>query len=305
MLLGWQYDIVGRRKTWFAISAALVALAILTLAVRGLNLGIDFTGGTELNLEFERPVTPAEVRGVLTAYGLEASVIQVDRAHGEKVLIRTPPLEEATRASLFASLRQEVTPFRSAGVDMIHPLIGAELLREALLALAIAAAGMIVYIGLRFEFRFGLTGVLAIIHDVVVTLGAFSLLGLTISAAFVAAVLTIVGYSINATIVVYDRIRENLKDRRREGYAGVVNRSINETLMRAINTSLTTLLALVAIYLFGGKTIQEFALALIIGITCGTYSSVFIAGPLWCTWKEQAERARQERKAAPAGARSR
>ncbi|MDQ7793113.1 MAG: protein translocase subunit SecF [bacterium] len=300
-----RYDLVGRRRIWFAISLVLIALGLASLATRGLNLGIDFTGGTELSLSFERPVTTGELRTVLAQHGLGTAVIQVDRDRAWQVFVRTPPLEDATRAKLYAGLREEVAGFESMGVEMVHPLIGAELLREAMLALAVAAAGMILYISIRFEFRFGVTGVVAILHDILITVGAFSLLGLAITAPFVAAVLTIVGYSINATIVIYDRIRENLKDRRKEGYAGIVNRSINESLSRCINTSLTTLMALGAIYLFGGKTIGDFALALIIGIACGTYSSVFVAGPLWCSWKERDERARQARSLRKAAAKAR
>jgi len=296
MLTSRQFDFMGTRKIWFGASLAMIAVSLISLAVIGLNLGIDFTGGMLLDLDFEQPVTPGSVRAALQPFGLGGAMVQMAGEDPRSVLLRTPPIDEPTRVRMFAGLREDLGEFRTVSVDAVSPIIGRELLDASLLALAVAAIGMIAYIALRFEWRFGITGVLALLHDVAIVLGVSSLLRLDVSAPFVAAVLTVVGYSINATIVVYDRVRENLKDRRKEGLPGVVNRSIQQSLTRCLNTSGTTLAALGAIYLFGGATTQDFALALIIGIAVGTYSSIFLSAPLWCSWRERDERIRQARR---------
>ena len=288
-----QFDFMGNRRIWLGGSLVLIAISLIALATNGLNLGIDFTGGILLDLSFEEPVTPADVRAVLEPFDLGGAMVQMAGEDARSVLVRSAPIDEPTRARLFASLREQLGEFRTVAADVVSPIIGRELLDATLLALGLATLGMIVYIALRFEWRFGITGVLALMHDVTVVLGASSLLRLDVSAPFVAAILTVIGYSINATIVVYDRVRENLKDRRKAGLPAVVNRSIQQSLTRCLNTSGTTLAALVAIYLFGGKTTQDFAMALIIGIVVGTYSSIFLSAPLWCSWRERDERARQ------------
>jgi preprotein translocase subunit SecF len=291
-----QFDFMGTRKIWFGASLVLIVISLIALATIGLNLGIDFTGGMLLDLSFERPVTAAGIRAALEPFGLGGAMVQMAGEDARSVLVRTPPIDEPTRDRVFTGLEERLGRFDTVAVDVVSPIIGRELLDASLLALGLAAIGMIAYIAVRFEWRFGITGVLGLLHDVVIVLGASSLLRLDVSAPFVAAVLTVVGYSINATIVVYDRVRENLRDVRKEGLPGIVNRSIRQSLARCLNTSGTTLAALGAIYLFGGKTTQDFALALIIGIGVGTYSSIFLAAPLWCTWRERDERARQARR---------
>jgi len=183
-------------------------------------------------------------------------------------------------------------------VEEVSGVIGKELTQKAILALVVANAAQVIYITLRFEFKFAVAAVVALIHDVLITVGMFSILGIEVNSPFVAAILTIIGYSINYTIVVYDCIRENLKARKKEDLKTLVNRSIAEARMRSIKTSLTTLRAVVAILVFGGQTIREFSLALAIGITTGTYSSIFIASPLWVLWKNKEEAARARPKAA-------
>ena len=306
MFRGRQFDFMGTRRIWFGASLGLIAISVIALATIGLNLGIDFTGGMLLDLSFEQPVTAAGVRAALEPFGLGGAMVQMVGEDARNVLVRTSPIDELTRNRVFAGLRERLGEFSTVAVDVVSPIIGRELLDASLLALGLAAIGMIAYIALRFEWRFGITGVLCLLHDVALVLGASSLLRLDVSAPFVAAVLTVVGYSINATIIVYDRVREHLKDWRKEGLPAVVNRSIQQSLPRCLNTSGTTLVALAAIYLFGGKTTQDFALALIIGIAVGTYSSIFLAAPLWCSWRERDEQARQARrtqKAVPARSR--
>jgi preprotein translocase subunit SecF len=296
MLRSRQFDFMGTRRLWFSASLAMIAVSLISLAAIGLNLGIDFTGGMLLDLDFEQPVTAGGVRAALEPFGLGGAMVQMVGEDARSVLVRTPPIDEPTRDRVFTAFQERLGGFRTVAVDVVSPIIGRELLDASLLALGVAAIGMIAYIALRFEWRFGITGVLTLLHDVAIVLGAASLLRLDVSAPFVAAVLTVVGYSINATIVVYDRVRENLKDWRKEGLPAVINRSIGQSLTRCLNTSGTTLAALMAIYLFGGATTQDFALALVIGIAVGTYSSIFLAAPLWCSWRQRDERIRQARR---------
>jgi len=297
---GPRLDISGahRRRLWFAISGVLVVICLVSLLARGLNLGIDFTGGVLFDLRFSRSVSTSEVRDALEGHGLGTSVITRDVMNPNAVIVRTKALTEGQRQEVLDSLGSEVAEVVSEDVRMVSPVIAGELIRVALVALAIASAAMIAYITYRFEFKFAIAAIVALLHDAFITIGAFSILGVEVSSAFVAAVLLIVGYSINDTIVVFDKIRENLKYRRREGFHEVVDASIRQTIVRSINTSLTTLLVVAALYLFGGRTTQGFALAMLIGITAGTYSSLFIASPLWVAWKER----EQQPAGRPAGA---
>lgn len=275
---------ISRRRLWFTLSAILILVSVGSLLVRGLNLGVDFTGGVLMDLQFEREVETSEVREILVDHGLGHSQITVDQRTGG-VMIRTPVLEDAERVSLLEGLSARVADIRSSDVHLVSPVIAEELLRMALLALVIAIAGMIIYISLRFEFKFALAAITALMHDALLVLGFFSLLQIEVSSAFIPAILTIMGYSINDTIVVFDRIRENLKYTKKRTLEGMVEFSIGQTLRRSIYTSLTTLTAVTAIYVFGGKTTQLFALALLVGVMCGTYSSIFLASPLWMSLK--------------------
>lgn len=280
-----RFDFVGRSKLWLTLSALVILVGVAALFLRGgLNLGIDFRGGTLLQLRFEKGVTTQQVRDVLATYGLEKSGIQ--KAGDNTVLIRTKDLTDAERRDVLAGLKDKVGSYEILRVEKVGAFISAELRNNAFLALAIASALMLIYITLRFEFKFAVAGILALLHDVFITVGLFALLNVEIDSTFVAAILTIVGYSINDTIVVFDRIRENLKKRKKEPLGDIVNISINQTLARSINTSLTTLFAVIALLLFGGETTKVFALALFIGLISGTYSSIFIASPIWYLWRK-------------------
>lgn len=292
-----KFDIIGRRYLWLLLSGLILISCTISMAVQGFNLGIDFTGGTLLDLKFARPVTVAEVRDVLKDHQLENSTIQLAAAgqvtSSPNVFIRTHILDDNQRRVLVNDIGQKLGDFEVLRIEKVGATIGSELTRNAVLALLVSWALMIVYISYRFEFKFAVAGILTLIHDVIIVLGAFSLMQLEIDAAFVAALLTVVGYSINDTIVIFDRVRENLKAHRKgEDIKALVNRSIWQTMPRSIYTVLTVLFAAVSLYVFGGETTKNFALALIIGISAGAYSSIFNACPIWVIWKEYADRKR-------------
>jgi len=284
-----RVQLMARRKVWFSISGALVLVSLLLLVLRGLNLGVEFTGGSLLDLTFERPVGTREVRRMLEEFGLGGAIIQRDVREPRRVFVRVPPLDGEERKRLMTALQESISPLLSDEVRTVTPIISRELVRNAAIALTLASAAMIVYITIRFEYKFALVAIAALLHDVIVTLGLFSFLQVEVGAPFVAALLTIVGYSINDTIVVFDKIRENLRGTRKSVWT-VVDESVNQVMMRSINTSATTGLAILAILLFGGKTTREFALALLAGGGAGTYSSIFLASPLWAVWKQREER---------------
>ncbi|HMM21207.1 MAG TPA: protein translocase subunit SecF [Selenomonadales bacterium] len=296
-----KFDIISKRYWWFTLSALVMIPGIISMALQGFNLGIDFTGGTLFDLKFARPVTVAEVRDVLKDHHLENSTIQL--ASGTQVeaapnvFIRTHVLDETERTAVLADMQQKLGAFEVLRMEKVGAVIGSELTRNALIALAAAWAMMIAYITFRFEFKFAVSGILALIHDLIVVLGIFSIFQLEVDASFVAVLLTIVGFSINDTIVIFDRIRENLKTHRKtESFHELVNRSIWQTMTRSIYTVLTVLFCSVALYLFGGETTKNFALALTIGFATGAYSSIFNASPLWVTWKEYEEKQRMQMK---------
>lgn len=292
-----KFDIIGKRYWWFLLSALVLIPGLISMAMQGFNLGIDFTGGTLLDLKYSRQVTVAEVRDVLKDYQLENSTIQL--AAGEQVesasnvFIRTHVLEETQRRDVLAGMEKKFGAVEVLRVEKVGAVIGSELTKNALIALAISWVLMIVYITYRFEFKFAVSGILALVHDILIVVGAFSLLQKEIDASFVAAILTIVGYSINDTIVIFDRIRENLKTYRKgASFQELVNRSIWQSMTRSIYTVLTVLFATAALYFFGGETTKNFSLALLIGFTSGMYSSIFNASPIWVTWKEYEDKKR-------------
>lgn len=296
-----KFDIIGKRYLWFVLSALIIIPGLISIAVQGFHLGIDFTGGTLLDLKFARPVTVAEVRDVLKDYNLENSTIQLAATEkteaSQNVFVRTHVLSEDERRAAVSGLQQKLGDFDILRVEKVGAVIGSELTRQAILAVLAASALMIVYITYRFEFKFAVSGILALLHDVLVVLGIFSIIRAEIDAAFVAAILTIVGYSINDTIVIFDRIRENLKAQKKgESLVEVVNHSIWQTMTRSIYTVLTVLFAAASLYFFGGETTKNFSLALLIGISIGAYSSIFTASPIWITWKIYEERRRLELK---------
>jgi preprotein translocase subunit SecF len=253
-----------------------------------LNAGVEFTGGTMLQVQFSEPTNVAELRDVLNAAGITGEQIQPLRSGGgdaEEYLFRVPTDDEAG----LEGVREQVTAglaarFGDAGFEVrqaeaIGPKVGDELQTKATLAILLSFLLTLIYLAFRFEWRFGFAAVIATMHDLLITIGFISIMNIEISLATVAALLTIIGYSLNDTIVVFDRVRENLKKKRKEGYEATLDRSINETLPRTVLTSGTTLTALVALFVLGGGVIRPFALVLILGIVVGTYSSIFVASP--------------------------
>ncbi|WP_017324859.1 protein translocase subunit SecF [Synechococcus sp. PCC 7336] len=292
-------DVVGRSKTWFSLSALVILAGFAAMAVSWtqlgtpLRLGLDFTGGTLLQLEFEQPVSTQAIREVLARDDLGSSIIQLDRDTSRTAVIRTPPLEEAVRLAVEAQMSAEVGPFRRDRVETIGPTIGKTLLRTGLLAIVVAFAAIVVYVSFRFQFDYAVFAIAALMHDVLIVAGIFAMLGLTLGVEvdqlFVVSILTIIGFSVNDTVVIYDRIRENSRRllSRKTRFPDVVNISVNQTFARSINTSLTSMLALLAIFLFGGPTLRYFSLALLIGFAWGTYSSIFVASTLLAWWRER------------------
>ena len=292
-----KFDIAGHRRIWFLLSLVLIIPGFICMGVRGFNFGIDFTGGTIIDLRFEQPVTLSDVRSSLAKYDLDGSTIQLAGAESgiessENVMIRTVDLEENQRKEVMASLTQDVGPYTVLREEKVGATIGGELITNAVLALVISWALIILYVAYRFEWRFGVSAVLALIHDIVIVLAVFSFTQRQIDSSFIAALLTIVGYSINDTIVIFDRIRENLKLHFRRGgdVNELVNTSVYQTLTRSLYTVFTVLFTTFALYWFGGETTKDFAFALLVGFASGCYSSIFIASQLWIELRNRTER---------------
>ena len=293
-------NFVRHRKIPYALSVLLILGGIVSLLISGMNLGIDFAGGTVLHLNLADDFTPAEVETLAGSIPeLKGAVVQTVKGHDlrgrltEGVVIKSAYIEEGRRNAVLAAFRER---WPSLGpddlrVESVGGIISGELTRQALIALAVAIAGMIAYITFRFEFRFALAAIIALLHDIFIIVAVFSIFQIEANVPFIAAILTIFGYSVNDTIVIFDRIRENIKRKKKDEYAAMVDRSINQSLVRTINTSVTTLLVLVALlvgfyYFIGSFDLIAFVVALLIGVVVGTYSSVFIAAPLWLDLSE-------------------
>lgn len=272
-------DFIGKRKIWYALSLILLAVSIGSIIVQGLNFGIDFRGGTLLHLQFEKGnITVEQFRGELAKVGLEKSQIQKSDS---SFIIKTAELEQEKQKNVLQTIEKEFGKFEVLRSEKVGPVIGKELRTAGLLALLVAWILQIIYISFRFEFRFGLAAVLALLHDVIITTGFFSIMQYEVDVTFIAAVLTIIGYSINDTIVIFDRIRENLKYKQKVELADLTNKSISQSIVRSLSTSVAVLFVLVALIVLGGETTKYFSLAMLVGVLAGTYSSIFIASPLW------------------------
>ena len=282
-----KFSIVKRYKIFFAITITFLIIGFGSMLVKGFNLGIDFTGGSIMDLQFNKAVTVAEVRDVLKERDLGNAIIQLEsndsnatRAKG--VLIRTGVISDEQRQQVMADLKSKLGNFDIQRVENVGATIGGELIQQAVMAIVLSWVLMIAYITIRFEFKFAIAAIIALIIDVSVTLSYFSLFHMELDSSFVAALLTVVGYSVNGTIVIFDRIRENLKiHRRSESMTAMVDNSIWQTMGRSVYTVGTSLFAVVAIFLWGGDTIRNFAFAMLVGFSSGAYTSTLLAGPLW------------------------
>lgn len=280
-----DFAFLENRRIAYLVSAVLVGVGVLSIVLHGgLNYGVDFTGGTLIQIRFQEPVQAPEIRGALGDVGLTNFQVQGFGGRDE-FLVRLAQFTEGGDRELSEdidrALDQRFGPenYEIVRTEAVGPKVGAELRERAVYAVLISFALTLLYLGFRFEWRFGLAAIIATVHDILVTFGFISLLNIEISLPTVAAILTIIGYSLNDTIVIFDRVRENLKKLRREEYIRILNRSINETLPRTAMTSGTTLAVLGALAIFGGAVIRPFALILIAGVVIGTYSSVFVASP--------------------------
>jgi len=277
------FEFMRLRKAAMTFSAVLLLVAIGSLGVRGLNLGLDFTGGTLLEVGYPQPAELAQVRGTLAGAGFDGAVVQ-HFGSSRDVLIRLAPREGLTSAQLseevFSALTEAVPELEKRRQEYVGPQVGKELTEDGGLAMLYALIGILIYVSLRFQYRFALGAIAALVHDVLVTLGVFSLLQMEFDLTVLAALLAVIGYSLNDTIVVSDRIRENFRKMRKGTPEKVINASLNQTLSRTLVTSLTTLLVLIALFIFGGELIRGFAFALIVGVVVGSYSSIYVASSI-------------------------
>jgi len=279
-------NVIGKTKLWFTVSAVLLGIGLFGMVSNGItkgkimNFGVDFTGGTVLNLRFGSPVPLSDLRGILTNYGKGESVIQ--RTEGNDIIISTDPLSNEERTKIVDDIKAKFPSVELLEADTIGPVVGKELRSQAFWALLLATAGILIYVAFRFEVKYALAAVLALLHDAIITVGLIALLWRAVDTSFIAAILTILGYSINDTIVIFDRVRENLQrpGSGKRPLSDVVNEGVSQTMARSINTVLTVLFMNAALLVFGGATIKDFALTLLIGFTCGAYSSIFVASPL-------------------------
>lgn len=280
-----MFKIIEKSKIWFSISLAIILIGVVLMATRGLNFGIDFKGGTKIVVDFGNSFDKVEADGIVKEYAPDAVTKTVESTQYE---IKSKDLDETKTAELFDALKEKYSLEDSALISQsqIGPSVGKELTRNAVVAVLVACVAMLIYIAIRFEFNFGVAALTALLHDVLITLAVYAIFNIPVNSSFIAAMLTIVGYSINDTIVVFDRIRENSHSMRRSTPAEIANVSISKTLARSINTSLTTLIIIGAVNIFV-PTVREFSFPLLIGIAAGAYSSIFIASPIWVLLKKR------------------
>jgi preprotein translocase subunit SecF len=295
------WDIIGNRRWGYLLSLVVIIPGIIAIAKSGINLGIDFTGGTLLDLRLGREARLGEVRAALRPFGHEDAQIQLSSDRPRQVLIRTRPIDEEQAARLRAAFVREFGGVEVLRAERVGPKIGRELRARAIQAVVIGLLLQILYITWRFRsIRFALAADIALIHDLVIVIGVFALARKEVDSAFVAVLLTVVGYSINDTVVILDRIREGVNLRTREPFPRLVNRSILEVLVRSVTTGFGAIIALLIIYFFGGPTIRDFIMGLGVGVITGTYSSIFVASPILVEWHNWSER-RHGRPAPEAG----
>ena len=299
-----NFDFIGKRRMAVIFSALLILIGIGSLLAKGgPSYGIDFAGGTLVQVRFAEDTTAAEIKKALQPLDLGGLTVQRFGDEASEFLLRAQnvsgEIEGLSRqigATLTEVYGQDKVDIRR--VEMVGPQVGKDLRQKGLLAIFYAMIGILIYVTWRFEFKFAVGAILALFHDVVITLGVFSLFNKEIDLPIIAAFLAIIGYSLNDTIIVYDRIRENMGKHAKESFPWIINRSINETMSRTILTSGTTLVVVLALFLFGGGVIHNFAFALLVGIIIGTYSSIFVASPLLIYWDDFRGRQKQKAKAA-------
>lgn len=286
-----SWEFFARSKLWIGISIVLVVLSLLSFFIQSLNFGIDFRGGTSIRTESSEPIVVAEYRRALSSLDLgDITISEVfdpnfsDDQNVAMIRIQAQPGQEAATSTLVENslqkLREVSEDIRFVSVESVGPKVSGELIKTAIIAVILAISAVLFYIWIRFEWQFAVGAISALIHDVILTIGIFSALQIKFDLAIIAAILTIVGYSLNDTVVVFDRVRENLRKFKKRSLVEVMNLSINETMSRTVMTSVTTLLALISLFILGGDVIRGFVFAMIWGVVVGTYSSIFIASAI-------------------------
>lgn len=280
--------IVEKSKIWFSISLIIILIGLGFMFTRGLNFGIDFKGGTKVVIELGENFNKEEVDTIVKKYAPDAVTNTVDNTQYE---IKSKDLPTDKVAELFAELKETYSLEETAPIseDLIGAAMGKELTNNSLVALAIACIALLIYVAIRFEMNYGIAALIALAHDVLITLSVFAIFNIPVNTPFIAAVLTIVGYSINDTIVIFDRMRENSKKMRRATPEEIANTSLTQTLSRSINTTITTLIVIIAVNVFV-PTVREFSFPLIIGIGFGAYSSIFLAAPIWVVLNKKSKK---------------
>jgi preprotein translocase subunit SecF len=284
-------NFMGYKKIWFGISLTLLAIGLVFMLINGgLNLGIDFVGGTSIHANLGKTFEVSEIRQIMDKYDTEATITHAG-PNKDQVIVRTKvTLDNAKRAEIIKTFADKyAVDSKNMNSETIGPTVGKELSLQALIAVLLAFVGIMIYVSFRFEWKFGLASIVALVHDTAMMVAAYAVFQIPVNSTFIAALLTIIGYSINDTIVIFDRIRENLKHERgrKIDYDKLVNESVTQTLARSINTSVTTLLTIFALYFLGVPAIKEFAFPMIIGIISGCYSTIFIASPLWVIFRQK------------------
>lgn len=287
-------DFVGRRYIWFILSGIIIAIGIAGLFVNGLSFGIEFQGGTLFDVKYKHTITVADVRNDLVALNLADSVIQSVGNNNKEILVRTGELSVSEQEKVQSTLRAKGAADLS--IQSVGPTWGQQLTRGTLVALLLSLVVVLGFVSIRFEFKMGTSAVIALAHDVIIALGLYSLIGREVTTSTIAAFLTILGYSMYDSIVVFDRIRENSAGLKKQTYIEMVNSSINQVLRRSINTSMTSVIPVATLFFIGGETLRDFAFALMVGLISGAYSSIFIASPILAIWKETEPKYRALRK---------
>lgn len=283
--------IVEKTKLWFAMSLFIIVIGMGFMATKGLNLGIDFKGGTALTINMKQEFKKADVDKIIDKHAKNEYLSKtVDDGKNLEITVKSDALSADETATMLKEIKANFKASELTSQDTIGASVGSELQTKAISGLIIAMICMLVYIGLRFEFKFGVAAIVALVHDILIMVGVYAIVQIPVNATFIAAILTIVGYSINDTIVVFDRIRENQKKMRKASIEDVTNASITQTMARSINTVATTLFTIIAVYVFV-PSIRELSLPLIIGILVGCYSSIFIASPVWVMLKKRNKKA--------------
>ncbi len=289
-----DFNFISHRKIWFTFSGIMVVLAIISIVMFRFNWGIDFTGGTILELGFDKNITVEQVRDGLREDGLQTATIQLSGVTsgetGNDVIIRTRNLSSEEAQTVVSHVNEQVGKADVKRIETVGAVIGSEVTKSTLMNVLISFAAMILYMSIRFEHRIAISSIIAICHDILMVLGAFAFFHLEVDASFLAASLTVLGYSMNESVVIFDRIRENLHThRRKDSFATLANDSIHQTIRRSLYTLTTTLFCVASLYFFGGDTTKNFALVMLIGFISGAYSSICVASSLWVTWHEHVQ----------------